>query len=239
MLADGDHEMIRRMLAWLNRCEDPLCATMLEELGQRGLVASSDLQTNLRAESADARAASAATLYRSWKVEEGLVSLQTLNRLLRGSAAERRAGVRGLGLCGQPRYVHVLVPLLHSADAETGARPSMPSPVWPAGIHASSSCHIAGCAGGNGGGTRARAGRSAQDRRSGLHRPAARRLHRLFPRELREAEGVLRAIDQARRAGHRLVFAGRQPALFRARARSTCPGPHLLRAVRIRVSGPD
>jgi ATP/ADP translocase/HEAT repeat protein len=118
MLADDDHEMIRRLLAWLNRHEEPLCATMLEELGQRGLVASPDLKANLHGgHPARIRAASAATLFRSWKVEEGLAALQTLHRLLRGSPEERRAAVRALGHCGQPRYAHFLVPLLHSVDA--------------------------------------------------------------------------------------------------------------------------
>lgn len=197
MLADGDHEMIRRMLDWLNRCEDPLCATMLEELGERGLVASADLQTNLHARSADARAASAATLYRSWKVEEGLVSLQTLNRLLRGSAAERRAGVHALGLCGQPRYVHVLVPVLHSADAGD-RREALEAIARLAGRESTRLLPVILHA--------AREG-SAEERALAL--VALRKIGdpdciaplldastAFSPRELREAESVLRAIDQ-------------------------------------------
>lgn len=117
MLADDDHNMIRRVLQWLNERDRPLGATMLEELCQRGLVASPDLLANLHTRSTAIRGASAATLYRSWKVEEGVASLQTLNRLLRGSNEERRAGVRALGFCGQSSYAHVLVPVVRSPDA--------------------------------------------------------------------------------------------------------------------------
>ena len=118
MLAEGDHEMMRRVLAWLNRHHEPLGPTLLEELGQRGLVATQELQSGLHTRAPEVRAAAAATLSHSWRVGDSVNALQTLDRLLRGSPAERRAAMRGLGRCGQPRYAHFLVPQLRLADAE-------------------------------------------------------------------------------------------------------------------------
>jgi len=118
MLADGDHEMMRRVLAWLNSRHEPLGPTLLEELGQRGLVATQELQAGLHTRAPEVRAAAAATLSHSWRVGDSVNALQALDRLLRGSPAERRAAMRGLGRCGQSRYAHFLVPQLRSADAE-------------------------------------------------------------------------------------------------------------------------
>lgn len=118
MLADGDHEMIRRALAWLNANHEPLGPTLLEEFGRHGLVATQDLQAGLHTHAPAVRAAAAATLAQSWRVGESVNALHVLDRLLRGSPAERRAAVRGLGRCGQPRYAHFLIPLLRSADAD-------------------------------------------------------------------------------------------------------------------------
>ncbi len=119
MLAEDDHEIVRGLLDWLNRGDTPLCATMLEELGQRGLIPSPELKANLpEARPATLRAASAAALLQSWKVEDSLGGLQTLKRLLEGSPRERRAAVRALGRFGQSRYAHFLVPLLQSPEPE-------------------------------------------------------------------------------------------------------------------------
>jgi len=197
MLAENDHEMIRLMLEWLNRCESPLCAPLLEELGQRGLVASPDLQANLSARSSEVRSASAATLYRSWKVEDGLASLQTINRLLRGSVEERRAGVRALGFCGQPRFAHVLVPLLRGGSVED-RRGALVAIARLAGRESTRLLPAIL--------QEARDG-SAEERSlamAALGRigdpdciaPLLAASAAFSPRELREAEGVLRAIDQ-------------------------------------------
>jgi hypothetical protein len=117
MLSDGDHELIRRVLAWLDRCHETLPPALLEEFGQRGLIATEDLKGYLHAAAPDKRAAAAAALAHSWKIADGSISLQTLNRLLKGSAADRRAAITGIGYMGQSRYAHFLVPILQGGAA--------------------------------------------------------------------------------------------------------------------------
>lgn len=118
ILANNEPDLQRRVMEWSETVIDRADPQLLVELGRRRLVPVEAGAARLETPDADGRAAAAAVLWRSSRLEHGREALDTVSKLLHGRDDERRAGLRGLGHLGESRYLPQLIEHLDSGDPD-------------------------------------------------------------------------------------------------------------------------
>ena len=120
ILGERDADVLRRTLTWVTENRARLDAGVLEELGYHGLLQSREVTHLFRSDEPAELGAAVVTAWHSWRPDDRLQAMQTLDRLVTGDGAAIEVGVRATGQLGQPNLAHFIAPYL--AHADTGVR---------------------------------------------------------------------------------------------------------------------
>lgn len=116
ILEEKDSEVLRRILYWVTEFRYRLDAEFLEELGYHGLMQSREVAHLFASQEPAELGAAVVTAWHSWRPEDRLQAMQTLDRLVQGEEPFVEVGVRATGQLGQESLAHFIVPYLHHAD---------------------------------------------------------------------------------------------------------------------------
>ncbi|HET7320911.1 MAG TPA: cyclic nucleotide-binding domain-containing protein [Longimicrobiaceae bacterium] len=116
ILGEQDSEVVRRILYWVTEHRYTLDPEFLEELGYHGLMQSREVSHLFRSEKPAELGAAVVTAWNSWRPEDRLQAMQTLDRLVQGEDDFVEVGVRATGHLGQESLAHFIVPYLRHED---------------------------------------------------------------------------------------------------------------------------
>jgi HEAT repeat protein len=116
ILEEKDSEVLRRILYWVTEFRYRLDAEFLEELGYHGLMQSREVAHLFSSHEPAELGAAVVTAWHSWRPEDRLQAMQTLDRLVQGEESFVEVGVRATGQLGQESLAHFIVPYLHHPD---------------------------------------------------------------------------------------------------------------------------
>ncbi|MEX2570086.1 MAG: cyclic nucleotide-binding domain-containing protein [Gemmatimonadota bacterium] len=116
ILEEKDSEVVRRILYWVTEHRYRLDAEFLEELGYHGLMQSREIAHLFKSEEPAELGAAVVTAWHSWRPEDRLQAMQTLDRLVQGEESFVEVGVRATGQLGQESLAHFIVPYLRHND---------------------------------------------------------------------------------------------------------------------------
>ncbi|MBA4387309.1 MAG: hypothetical protein C0404_04965 [Verrucomicrobia bacterium] len=112
MLEEGDAQVYRRVLIWLERAKSKLDPLLLEEFGRHNLLSKEDVTFLMDTGAADNQLAAAAALWDTWSLEGNREGIGIIFRMLNGKDSERMAAIRLIGESNRPRYAHFLARFL-------------------------------------------------------------------------------------------------------------------------------
>ena len=118
VLQDGDDEVVRGLMYWLEGKdidEDPV---LMEALGSYGLIQPEKLLPLLESSNLSEQGAAATALLNNWNIDHVNQAISVLNSLIKGTNEQKIIGIKSLGRSKQERYAHFLVPYLQDSDIE-------------------------------------------------------------------------------------------------------------------------
>jgi len=118
LLRSQDHELVQRVLLWLEEERTPMRPTLIAELAPWGLIPVRTGLAWLTSSNKEEQAAGSVVVHSGHKIESLAASLETVRKLLSDDEAAQRAAIDAIGCMQTERYAHVLTMFLGSPSEE-------------------------------------------------------------------------------------------------------------------------
>jgi len=117
ILAEADHEGIRRIWRWIEQRGHQLSPSIMEELSAFGLMAQLHMSDAQGSRGEPMKTAAAVSSWHSWDPAQNLAALHSIKEDLSASGERLRGAISAMGKMGKENYVHYLAPFLADPDA--------------------------------------------------------------------------------------------------------------------------